>query len=127
MTELSEYHYNLLHKPGKTHGKPDGLSRRPDLKKGEDDNKNVILLKEEHFRQHSFLARTRRRSHNLARKNLCSKNQTSGSTLTDAKPVKELKLTVNNQKTLSTLMKSPQDPGKHLCRSHWRTTRVSRL
>jgi hypothetical protein len=54
MTELSEYHYNLLHKPGKTHGKPDGLSRQPDLKKGEDDNENVILLKEEHFRQHSL-------------------------------------------------------------------------
>jgi RNase H-like domain found in reverse transcriptase len=38
MTELGEYHYSLHHKLGKTNVKPDILSRRPDLKKGEKDN-----------------------------------------------------------------------------------------
>ena len=55
MTELGEYHFKLLHKPGKTHVKPDILSRRPDLDRGEKDNKNKNLLKEEHFRQMEFI------------------------------------------------------------------------
>ena len=54
ITELVEYHYVLCHKPGKTHVKPDFLSRWPDLKKGEEDNKNIVLLKGEHFWQHTF-------------------------------------------------------------------------
>jgi RNase H-like domain found in reverse transcriptase len=49
MTELAEYHYSLNHKPGKSNVKPDILSRRPDLKRGENDNKNIVLLKPEHF------------------------------------------------------------------------------
>ena len=55
MIELGEYHFKLLHKPGKTHVKPDILSRRPDLDRGEKDNENEILLKEEHFRQMEFI------------------------------------------------------------------------
>jgi hypothetical protein len=55
MTELGEYHFKLLHKPGKTHVKPDILSRRPDLDRGEKDNENETLLKEEHFRQMEFI------------------------------------------------------------------------
>jgi RNase H-like domain found in reverse transcriptase len=47
--ELAEYHYNLNHKSGKLNVKPDILSRRPDLEKGENDNENIILLKLEHF------------------------------------------------------------------------------
>ena len=34
--------------------KPDILLRQPDLKKGEEDNKNIILLKPEHFLQQVF-------------------------------------------------------------------------
>ena len=55
MTELGEYHFKLLYKPGKTHIKPDILSRRPDLDRGEKDNENKILLKKEHFRQMEFI------------------------------------------------------------------------
>lgn len=32
-------------------GKPDTITRRPDLNKGETDNKNVTMLKPEHFRR----------------------------------------------------------------------------
>lgn len=41
---LSRFDFTLIHRPGKSSGKPDALSRRPDHKKGEDDNKNQILL-----------------------------------------------------------------------------------
>src|ERR1700734_4101477 len=44
----------MHHKPGKTHVKPDILSRQPDLKRGEEDNKDVTLLKSEHFQQQIF-------------------------------------------------------------------------
>ena len=54
MTELSQYHFTLHHKPGETHIKPDILSRRPDLEKGEGDNENLIMLKSEHFRRVEF-------------------------------------------------------------------------
>ena len=40
----------LHHKPGSTHTKADFLSRPPDLDKGENDNKNTILLPLQHFR-----------------------------------------------------------------------------
>jgi len=50
LTELQQYHFKLLHKPGSTHTKPDFLSRPPGLDKGENDNKNVTLLPEHHFR-----------------------------------------------------------------------------
>ena len=49
VTELAEYHFSLHHKPGKTHVKPDILSRRPDLNRGEEDNENIILLKSKHL------------------------------------------------------------------------------
>jgi RNase H-like domain found in reverse transcriptase len=49
VSELAEYHYNLRHKAGKSNVKPDILSRRPDLERGENDNENDILLKPEHF------------------------------------------------------------------------------
>ena len=39
-----------MHRPGKSSGKPDALSRRPDHGKGEDDNKDVVLLRPELFK-----------------------------------------------------------------------------
>ena len=48
---LSQFNFILSHKPGATMVKVDSLSRRPDHKKGmEDDNKDVVLLKPEFFR-----------------------------------------------------------------------------
>jgi RNase H-like domain found in reverse transcriptase/Reverse transcriptase (RNA-dependent DNA polymerase)/Integrase zinc binding domain len=55
VTELAGYHYSLHHKAGKSNVKPDILSRRPDLKRGENDNENIILLKPEHFRRQEFV------------------------------------------------------------------------
>ena len=49
LTELQQYHFKLLHKPGLTHTKPDFLLRLPGLDKGENDNKNITLLPEHHF------------------------------------------------------------------------------
>ena len=43
----------LHHKPGKSN-KADPLSRQPDHNMGHDDNVDVIVLKEEHFRQHQI-------------------------------------------------------------------------
>src|SRR6202158_968983 len=40
---LAEYNYTLVHLPG-TSNKADGLSRRPDLHDGSDDNRDVIVL-----------------------------------------------------------------------------------
>ena len=50
-----EYHFKLLHKPGKTHVKPDILLRRQDLDRAVKDNENEILLKKEHFHQMEFI------------------------------------------------------------------------
>ena len=47
---LSRFDFHLLHRPGKWSGKPDVLSRRPDHGKGEDDNKDVVLLRPELFK-----------------------------------------------------------------------------
>lgn len=49
--ELQDYNYSLHHKSGSLMGKPDAITRRPDLNKGETDNKDVTLLKPEHFRR----------------------------------------------------------------------------
>ena len=49
VTELSEYVIQLYHKPGKTMGKANALSRMTGLEKGENDNENIILLKPEIF------------------------------------------------------------------------------
>ena len=51
MTELGEYNFTMHHKPGKTNIKADILSRRADHNRGEDDNKDVTVLKDEWFRR----------------------------------------------------------------------------
>jgi hypothetical protein len=48
--DLQEYNFTIKHRPGKTNTKADLLSQRADYPKGENDNENVILLKEELFR-----------------------------------------------------------------------------
>jgi len=48
--ELEEYDFLLIHKPGRTHGQPDALSRRPDHPRGEDDNADQVLLRPQLFR-----------------------------------------------------------------------------
>jgi hypothetical protein len=52
--ELAEYDFTLVHKPGKSHGKPDALSRRADHGKGEGDNEDQVVSKEEWFRATSM-------------------------------------------------------------------------
>ena len=49
---LSEFDFILIHRDGKSSGKPDALSRRPDHRPegGVEDNADVVLLKPEHFR-----------------------------------------------------------------------------
>ena len=49
LTELQEYDFKLLHKPGSQMTKADLLSRRADHTRGENDNANVTLLKPELF------------------------------------------------------------------------------
>lgn len=44
-TELAEYDFILIHRPGHTMGRPDTLSQKDGLKKGENDNKDITLLK----------------------------------------------------------------------------------
>ena len=51
VTELGEYNFTMHHKPGKTNIKADILSRRADHNRGEDDNKDVTVLKNEWFRR----------------------------------------------------------------------------
>lgn len=50
VTEMQEYDFTLHHKPGKTMTKADALSRRAGHDKGQSDNENVTVLKEEWFR-----------------------------------------------------------------------------
>jgi hypothetical protein len=45
-SKLQEYNYVLKHVPGKTNGKADPLSRRPDYDDGKDDNAGVVILKD---------------------------------------------------------------------------------
>lgn len=47
---LAQFDFTLHHRPGKSSGKPDALSRRPDHGKGENDNEDVVLLKPSLFR-----------------------------------------------------------------------------
>jgi hypothetical protein len=49
--ELSEFDIELHHIPGKSNGRADALSRRPDYDQGEHDNENVILLPKNVFIQ----------------------------------------------------------------------------
>jgi hypothetical protein len=43
----------LVHTAGERHMKPDFLSRHPTYNRGEQDNEDVTLLKEYHFREMS--------------------------------------------------------------------------
>jgi len=47
MTELQEYDFQLVQKPGNSQKKVDALSRRPDHSQRKDDNEDQIVLKEE--------------------------------------------------------------------------------
>jgi hypothetical protein len=49
--DLQEYNFTIKHRPGKANTKADLLSRRAGFPKGENNNENVILLKENHFRK----------------------------------------------------------------------------
>jgi len=49
VSQLSEYDFLLLHRPGRLHGKADFLSRPCVLDKGGDDNKNVIGIPERYW------------------------------------------------------------------------------
>jgi hypothetical protein len=51
LTQLQDYDYTLHHILGKANLKADLLSRRAGFDKGEDDNKEVTLLKPMHFRK----------------------------------------------------------------------------
>jgi len=42
---LVRFNFKLTHRPGRSMGKPDTLSRRPDHGKGTSDNKDVVLLR----------------------------------------------------------------------------------
>ena len=46
---LANFDFSLHHRPGRTMGKPDALSRRADHGSGTDDNDNIVLLKSELF------------------------------------------------------------------------------
>ena len=45
--DLQEYNFTIKHRPGKTNTKADLLSRCADYPRGENDNKDIILLKKE--------------------------------------------------------------------------------
>jgi len=42
---LARFDFKLIHRPGRSMGKPDALSRRPDHGKGTSDNEDVVLLR----------------------------------------------------------------------------------
>jgi len=44
---LAQFDFKLIHRPGRSMGKPDVLSQRPDHGKGTSDNKDVVLLRPE--------------------------------------------------------------------------------
>lgn len=50
LTELADYDFALIHRPGSTNTKADLLSRRADHTDGKEDNREVVLLREEFFR-----------------------------------------------------------------------------
>ena len=51
VTELGEYNFMMHHKPGKTNIKADIHLRQVDDNRGEDDNKDIKVLKDEWFRR----------------------------------------------------------------------------
>src|SRR5215813_11142409 len=46
---LARFDFKLHHRPGKSMGKPDALSRRSDHGLGSNDNENIVLLSPESF------------------------------------------------------------------------------
>jgi hypothetical protein len=46
---LSRFNFTLHHKPGRSMGKPDALSRRADHGSGHGDNDNLTLLSQSYF------------------------------------------------------------------------------
>ena len=46
---LSRFNFTLHHKPGRSMGKPDALSRRADHSDGSEDNKDIVLLRPDLF------------------------------------------------------------------------------
>jgi hypothetical protein len=46
---LAEYDIELKHIPGKTNGRADALSRRPDYDQGSNDNENITVLPDKLF------------------------------------------------------------------------------
>ena len=48
-TELQEFAFQLVHRPGPQMQKPDIPTRRADFEKGERDNADIIWLKDEFF------------------------------------------------------------------------------
>ena len=51
---LARFDFQLHHKPGKSMGKPDTLSRRADHGTGEGDNSNITLLTPKLFVVHAL-------------------------------------------------------------------------
>jgi len=51
---LSRFDFTLSHRPGKSMGKPDALSRRADHGTGADDNSNIVLLRPKLFTVHAI-------------------------------------------------------------------------
>jgi RNase H-like domain found in reverse transcriptase len=51
---LSRFDFRLHHRPGRSMGKPDALSRCADHGSGRDDNSNLVLLNSELFRIHAL-------------------------------------------------------------------------
>jgi hypothetical protein len=49
VTEMQDYQFTLTHMPGSQIGKADSLLRQPGHKRGENDNKNVTMLKPKFF------------------------------------------------------------------------------
>ena len=47
--DLQEYNFTIKHRSGKSNMKADLLSQRANYPQGENDNKDIILLKEELF------------------------------------------------------------------------------
>jgi hypothetical protein len=51
---LSQFHFTLIHHPGRLMGKPDALSRCADHLKGKDDNEGLTLLQPTWFKAHAM-------------------------------------------------------------------------
>ena len=47
--DMAEFDFTLVHKPGKSLGIPDLLSRRTDYNQGHEDNADIIFIKDENF------------------------------------------------------------------------------